>query len=106
MESSVGRNKNNPSAEGLGRQYVIALMPDTKYKSFGPLKELTAGKTKTSTVTTQTTAGTPVSDSTNTVTPEKEVVTDAHPRGIIGDIFYTAGKILIFPFKVIGSLFS
>ncbi len=61
-----------------------------------------AGRTKTSTVTTQTTDG---GGSTSSVTTQKDVVTDAHPRGVIGGIFYTIGQILIFPFKVIGSLF-
>ena len=61
-----------------------------------------AGKTKTSTVTTQT------SDSgagTSSVTTQKETVTSAHPRGVIGGIFYTIGQVLLWPFRVIGSLF-
>ncbi len=62
-----------------------------------------AGRTKTSIVTTQTTNG---ADSTSSVTTQKEVVTDAHPRGVIGGIFYTTGQVLIFPFRVIGNLFS
>ena len=65
-----------------------------------------AGRTKTSTVTTRTTNGASGSGSTSSVTTQKEVVTDAHPRGVIGGIFYTAGQVLIFPFKVIGNLFS
>lgn len=64
-----------------------------------------AGKTKTSTVTTQTADGLPVSGSTTSVTTQKVVVTDAHPRGVIGGVFYTIGQVLIWPFKVIGSLF-
>ena len=64
-----------------------------------------AGRTKTSTVTTQTTNGASGSESTSSVTTQKEVVTDAHPRGVIGGIFYTIGQVLIWPFKVIGSLF-
>ena len=64
-----------------------------------------AGRTKTSTVTTQTTNGASGSGSTSSVTTQKEVVTDAHPRGVIGGIFYTIGQVLIWPFKVIGSLF-
>ncbi len=64
-----------------------------------------AGKTKTSTVTTQTTDGS-LGGSTTSVTTQNEVVTDAHPRGVIGGIFYTIGQILVWPFKVIGSLFS
>lgn len=65
-----------------------------------------AGKTKTSTVTTQTTSGVVDPGTTNTVTTQNETVTDAHPRGVIGGIFYTIGQVLIWPFKVIGSLFS
>jgi len=66
-----------------------------------------AGKTKSSTVT-QTTNGVSGSGSTSisSVTTQKEVVTDAHPRGVIGGIFYTIGQILWFPFRVIGNLFS
>ena len=64
-----------------------------------------AGRTKTSTVTTQTTNGASGGGSTSSVTTQKEVVTDAHPHGVIGGIFYTLGQILIWPFKVIGSLF-
>jgi len=63
-----------------------------------------AGRTKTSTVTTETTNG--ASGSTSSVTTKKEVVTDAHPRGVIGGLFYTLGQILVWPFKAIGSLFS
>lgn len=65
-----------------------------------------AGRTKTSTVTTQTTNGSPGSGTTSYVTTQEEVVSDAHPRGVIGGVFYTIGQVLIFPFKVIGSLFS
>lgn len=65
-----------------------------------------AGKTKTSTVTTQTTSGAVGGGSTSSVTSEKEVVTDAHPRGVIGGVFYTIGQVLIFPFRVIGNLFT
>jgi len=65
-----------------------------------------AGRTKTSTVTTQTTNGASGSGSKSSVTTQKEVVTDAHPRGVIGGVFYTIGQVLIFPFKVIGNLFS
>ena len=64
-----------------------------------------AGRTHTSTVTTQTTNGAG-SASTSSVTTQKEVVTDAHPRGVIGGLFYTIGQVLIFPFRVLGSLFS
>ena len=64
-----------------------------------------AGRTKTSTVTTQTTNGS-LGGSTSSVTTQNEVVTDVHPRGVIGGIFYTIGQVLIWPFKVIGSLFS
>ena len=63
-----------------------------------------AGRTKTSTVTTQTTDGS-LSGSTTSVTTQKSVETSAHPRGVIGGIFYTIGQVLIWPFKVIGSLF-
>jgi len=62
-----------------------------------------AGSTKTSTTTTQTTGGTSDSGSTTTVTTQKE--TSAHPRGVIGGLFYVIGQVLIWPFKVIGSLF-
>lgn len=65
-----------------------------------------AGKTKTSTVTTQTTNGTAGVGSSSSVTTQNEVVTDAHPRGVIGGLFYTIGQVLIFPFRVIGNLFS
>jgi len=62
-----------------------------------------AGKTKTSTVTT--TSGVSGVGETTSVTTEHETVTDAHPRGVIGGIFYTIGQVLLWPFKVIGSLF-
>lgn len=66
-----------------------------------------AGKTRTSTVTTQTTNdGSLVNGSTSTVTSHSEVETSAHPRGVIGGIFYTIGQVLWFPFRVIGNLFS
>ena len=61
-----------------------------------------AGSTKTSTVTTQTTEGTSESAGTTTVTTRE---TSAHPRGVIGGLFYTIGQVLIWPFKVIASLF-
>ena len=63
-----------------------------------------AGKSKSTTVTTQTTSGVP--SGSTTVTTHDEVVTDAHPRGVIGGIFYTLGQVIIFPFRVIGNLFS
>ncbi len=65
-----------------------------------------AGRTKTSTVTTRTTDGGLGSSGTSSVTTQKEVTTSAHPRGVIGGIFYTIGQVLIWPFKVLGSLFS
>ncbi len=65
-----------------------------------------AGRTRTATVTTQTTDGAALGSSTSTVTTQREVVTDAHPRGVIGGIFYTIGQVIAWPFKVIGSLFS
>ena len=65
-----------------------------------------AGKTSTSTVTTQTTDGAFGSGTSSSVTTQKEVETSAHPRGVIGGLFYTIGQVLIWPFKVIGSLFS
>ena len=65
-----------------------------------------AGKTSTSTVTTETTGGALGSGSVSSVTTDKEVVTSAHPRGVIGGLFYTIGQIIIFPFRVIGNLFS
>ena len=64
-----------------------------------------AGRTKTTTVTTQTTSGGLGNPSTSSVTTHDEVVTDAHPRGVIGGIFYTIGQIILWPFKLIGSLF-
>ena len=64
-----------------------------------------AGKTKTSTVTTQTTAGAPSGGSTTSVTTREETETSAHPRGVIGGLFYTIGQVLIWPFKAIASLF-
>ncbi len=65
-----------------------------------------AGRTKTSTVTTETTSGTLGNSGTSSVTTQKEVETSAHPRGVIGGIFYTIGQVIIWPFKFIGSLFS
>ncbi len=64
-----------------------------------------AGRTTTSTVTTQTTDGVLGNASSSSVTTQKQVETSAHPRGVIGGLFYTIGQILIWPFKVIGSLF-
>jgi len=63
-----------------------------------------AGTTKTSTVTTQTTNGGADSGSTSSVTTQK-TETSAHPRGVIGGLFYTIGQVLIWPFKAIASLF-
>jgi hypothetical protein len=60
-----------------------------------------AGKT-TSTVT-ETTNGT-ASGGTNTTSVTTQ--TSAHPRGVIGGLFYTLGQVILFPFKVIGSLFT
>jgi hypothetical protein len=65
-----------------------------------------AGRTKTSTVTTQTTDGASGAGSSSSTTTQKEVTTSAHPRGVIGGIFYTLGQVLLFPFRVIGNLFS
>jgi len=62
-----------------------------------------AGSTKTSTVITQTTNGASGGGSTTSVTTQKE--TSAHPRGVIGGLFYVIGQVLIWPFKAIGSLF-
>jgi hypothetical protein len=62
-----------------------------------------AGSTKTSTVTTQTTNGASGGGSTTSVTTQKE--TSAHPRGVIGGLFYVIGQVLIWPFKAIASLF-
>ena len=62
-----------------------------------------AGSTKSSTVTTQTTNG--AAGTSSSVTTQNETVTDAHPRGVIGGIFYTIGQVILFPFRVIGSLF-
>lgn len=63
-----------------------------------------AGTTKTSTVTTQTTGGSN-SGSISSSATQNEVETSAHPRGVIGGTLYVIGQILIWPFKVIGSLF-
>jgi len=63
-----------------------------------------SGRSETSTVTTHTTSG--VSGGSTSVTTDRGVVTEARPRGIIGGVFYTIGQVLIFPFRVIGSLFS
>lgn len=65
-----------------------------------------AGKTKTTTVTTRTTDDALASGSTTSVTTQQQVETDAHPRGVIGGVFYTIGQVLLFPFRVIGNLFS
>jgi len=65
-----------------------------------------AGKTRSSTVTTQTTTSNLSPVSTTSVTTQNESVTDAHPRGVIGGVFYTIGQVIVWPFKVIGSLFS
>ncbi len=62
-----------------------------------------AGSTRTSTVTTQSTNGASGGGSTTSVTTQKE--TSAHPRGVIGGLFYLIGQVLIWPFKAIGSLF-
>ncbi len=64
-----------------------------------------AGRTKTSTVTTETSNGALGSSGTTSVTTQRETETSAHPRGVIGGLFYTIGQVLLFPFKVIGSLF-
>ncbi len=63
-----------------------------------------AGRTTSSTVTTQTTDS--GMGTTSSVTTQKQVETDAHPRGVIGGVFYTIGQVLLFPFRVIGNLFS
>jgi len=66
----------------------------------------TAAGTKTTTTTTETTNAGPASDThSTTVTTREDEETGARPHGIIGGIFYTIGQVLIFPFKVIGSLF-
>lgn len=62
-----------------------------------------AGKTKTSTVMTETSNGV---GTTSSVTTQSQTTTDAHPRGVIGGVFYTIGQIILFPFRVIGNLFS
>ncbi len=64
-----------------------------------------AGKTTTSTITTSSDDGS-VSGNSTSVTTQKEVTTSAHPRGIVGGVFYTLGQVIIFPFRVIGNLFS
>ena len=87
--------------EGFKYRWLLAAM--VCLISFGALSTLgCAGKTSSSTVTTQTTGG---GSGTSSVTTEREVTTSAHPRGVIGGIFYTIGQVLIWPFKVIGSLF-
>ena len=65
-----------------------------------------AGKTNTSTATTETTSGSSNGGSVSSVTTQKEVETSAHPRGVIGGTFYVIGQVLIWPFKVIASLFT
>jgi hypothetical protein len=74
--------------------------------SFGALASTTgcAGKTNTSTISTTTSGNS--GSGTTTVTTQKETVTSAHPRGVIGGLFYTIGQIIWFPFRVIGNLFS
>ncbi len=64
-----------------------------------------AGRTKTSSVTTTTDGALGSSGTTSVTTQSQTVTTDAHPRGVIGGLFYTIGQVLIWPFKVIGSLF-
>lgn len=72
--------------------------------SFGAVSTVgCAGRSQTSTVTQTTNSD---AGSTTSVTTEKEVVTDAHPRGVIGGLFYTIGQVILFPFRVIGNLFS
>lgn len=64
-----------------------------------------AGRTKSS-VTTQTVdSGLGNGSATSVTTQSRTVTTDAHPRGVIGGIFYTIGQVLIWPFRLIGSLF-
>ena len=65
-----------------------------------------AGRTKTSTVTTETSSGVLAPSTTTSVITQKEVETSAHPRGVIGGTFYVIGQVLLWPFKAIGSLFS
>jgi len=65
-----------------------------------------AGRTRTTTVTTETTNGAVGGGSTTSVTTQKNQETDSHPRGVIGGLFYTVGQVILWPFKVIGSLFS
>lgn len=64
-----------------------------------------SSKTVTTTVTTQNPDESAVSSSTSSVTTEEEVTTGTRPHGVIGGLFYTIGQVLIWPFKVIGSLF-
>ena len=64
-----------------------------------------AGRTRTSTVTTQTTTVAPGSGTPNSVTTRTEEVTSSRPHGVIGGFFYTVGQILMIPFRLIGSLF-
>lgn len=63
-----------------------------------------AGRTKTTTVTTETAGG--ISGAHTSTTTQNNVETSAHPRGVIGGTFYLIGQVLIWPFKVIGSLFT
>ncbi len=65
-----------------------------------------ASKSKTTTVTTTTTNDSSVSGDTTSVTTQQSEEVAAHPRGIIGGVFYTIGQVLLFPFRVIGNLFS
>lgn len=87
---------------GLKQHWFLLVM--VCLMSFGAVSMTgCAGSNKTTTVTTQTTEGASGSAGTTTVTTEKE--TSAHPRGVIGGLFYVIGQVLIWPFKVIGSLF-
>ena len=87
---------------GLKRRWLLVVM--MCLLSFGAVSVMgCAGSTKTSTTTTQTAGGSSDSGDTTTVTTQKE--TSAHPRGVIGGLFYTIGQVLIWPFKAIASLF-
>jgi hypothetical protein len=67
-----------------------------------------ARDTKATTTTVTTLHDDRTADGTNrtSVTTEKDVESEMRPRGVIGGLFYTIGQVLIFPFRVIGSLFT
>lgn len=93
------------TSEVLKQRWLLILM--MCFLSLGAVSTSgCAGRTRSSTVTTQTTTSGINPVSASSVTTHNESVTDAHPRGVIGGVFYTIGQVIVWPFKVIGSLFS